>query len=100
MKLARGRKRRASFDEKELTKGQLRKLNALRKSLGDEIANTAFAEWLSTDGQTGTGSDDRNATAIAQAVEAVVLKGKARIPRGGYFLRRGRGRVIVERLEE
>jgi hypothetical protein len=43
---------------------------------------------------------DRNAAAIAQAIEAVVLEGKVRIPRGGYFVRRGRGRVIVEHPEE
>ncbi len=29
----------ASFTESELTKGQARKLTALRKSLGDKIAN-------------------------------------------------------------
>ena len=37
---------------------------------------------------------------IAEAVEAVVLEGKARIPRSGYFIRRGRGRVIIEQPEE
>jgi len=31
--------------KKSLTKGQVRKLNALRKSLGDKIAEKAFAEW-------------------------------------------------------
>ena len=98
--MPRGRKRRASFDEKELTKGQLRKLNALRKSLGDEIANGAFAQWLSTEAQGGPGGMDRNAAVIAEAVESVVLEGKARIPRSGYFIRRGRGRVIIEQPEE
>lgn len=98
--MARGRRKRTEFNEKELTKGQLRKLNALRKSLGDEIANGAFAQWLSTDAQGGTAGMDRNAAVIAEAVEAVVLDGKARIPRGGYFIRRGRGRVIVEQPEE
>ena len=98
--MPRGRKKRAEFNEKELTKGQLRKLNALRKSLGDEIANGAFAQWLSTEAQGGADGMDRNAAVIAEAVEAVVLDGKARIPRGGYFIRRGRGRVIVEQPEE
>ena len=100
--MPRGRKKRAEFNEKELTKGQLRKLNALRKSLGDEIANGAFAEWLDPQPKhkAGAGGMDRNAAVIAEAVEAVVLDGKARIPRGGYFIRRGRGRVIVEQPEE
>ena len=35
-----------AINEKSLSKGQLRKLNALRKSLGDKIADTAFAQWL------------------------------------------------------
>ena len=97
--MARGRKPKVSFDEKELTKGQARKLNALRKSLGDEIDNSAFAQWLATEGQSGGGEMDRNAAVIAEAIEAVVLEGKARIPRGGYFIRRGRGRVILEQPE-
>ena len=37
-----------TFKERDLTKGQLRKLTALRKSLGEEIADKAFAEWLAS----------------------------------------------------
>ena len=36
------------IDEKALTKGQHRKLNALRKSVGDKIGDVAFSEWLKT----------------------------------------------------
>ena len=39
------------IDEATLTKGQRRKLNALRKSVGDGIAERAFIEWLSTQQQ-------------------------------------------------
>ena len=35
-----------AINEKTLTKGQIRKLNALRKSLGDKIADKAFAQWM------------------------------------------------------
>ena len=35
-----------AINEKTLTKGQLRKLNSLRKPLGDKIANRAFARWM------------------------------------------------------
>jgi hypothetical protein len=93
------RKPSKRFDEKELTRGQLRKLNALRKSLGDEIAERAFGEWFMTQ-NVGTGSDDRNARQIAEALQPLVDKNQLRIPRGGYKLRRGRGRVIVERPDE
>jgi hypothetical protein len=99
-KMPRGRKRRTALDEKQLTKGQLRKLKALRKSLGEDIANSAFSEWLSAESTNGHEGMDRNAAAIQEAIEGVVLEGKARIPRGGYFVRRGRGRVIVEHAEQ
>ena len=32
--------------ETGLTKGQIRKLNALRKSVGDDLAEEVFAKWL------------------------------------------------------
>jgi hypothetical protein len=35
-----------AINEKALSKGEIRKLAALRKSLGENIANDAFAKWL------------------------------------------------------
>ena len=35
-----------AIDEKGLTKGEVRKLNALRKSIGDKLADEAFSKWL------------------------------------------------------
>ena len=94
----RGRKR-TGVNEGDLSKGELRKLNALRKSLGDEIAERAFAEWRQNQGSNGTGAADRNASTIVGALQPLIEDGKLRIPRGGYILRRGRGRVIIERPE-
>jgi hypothetical protein len=92
------RKAGSGFRDKDLSKGQLRKLTALRKSLGDEIANRAFMEWLSQ--QPGEDSaTDGNAAKIADALTKLVKAGELKFPRGGYILRRGRGRVIVERPE-
>ena len=34
------------IDQSTLTKGQIRKLNALRKSVGDKIAEDAFGKWM------------------------------------------------------
>src|SRR5262249_17082081 len=96
----RKRKRTDRFDVRQLTKGQLRKLTALRKSLGEGIADNAFAEWFRTQGQNGHSASDRNSAAIREAVESIVLQGKARMPRGGLLIRRGRGRVIVEQPED
>ena len=86
-----------AFDENELTKGQQRKLNALRKSLGDDIANRAFGQWLRAQEKSTAGAADKQAEQIEEAVWALVKEGKIRIPRGGYLLTRGRNRVFVTR---
>lgn len=84
-------------DPKELTKGEIRKLNALRKSIGDDIAEEAFAKWLEHKKQEAPESTDKNAAMIKDALQPLIEKKKLSIPRGGYILRRGRGRVIIER---
>ena len=81
------------IDESALTKGQRRKLNALRKSVGDEVGERAFAEWLAT---RPVAKSDENATLIVDTLWPLVQQGQLAIPRGGFLLRRGRGRIIVE----
>ena len=46
------------IDESTLTKGQLRKLNALRKSVGAEVGERAFADWLASQGSAGQKPDE------------------------------------------
>lgn len=82
------------IDESTLTKGQLRKLNALRKSVGDEVGERAFAEWLAS--QEAGQEPDGNAATIVDTLWPMVQEGTLAIPRGGYRIRRGRGRIIVE----
>ena len=86
-----------TIDEKNLNKGHLRKLTALRKSLGDEIADKAFAEWYSQRDTGKSEPEDKNAKLIAETLGPLVMGKKLKIPSGGYLVRRGRGRVIVER---
>ena len=81
------------IDEGALTKGQLRKLNALRKSVGKEIGERAFAEWLASQAEEKT---DKNIQVIVDVLWPLVQQGKFKIKRGGYLVRRGRGRRIVE----
>ena len=83
------------IDESALTKGQLRKLRALRNSVGDEIAERAFSEWLAKQ-QAASGKADGNAATIVDTLWPLVEQGTLAIPRGGYLIRRGRGRIIVE----
>jgi hypothetical protein len=86
------------IDESALSKGQLRKLNAVRKSFGPEIADKAFAEWLTEQPKEIAEPEDMNAKVIQETLEPMVMNNKIKIPRGGYLVRRGRGRVIVERI--
>ena len=83
------------IDESALTKGQLRKLRALRKSVGDDVGERAFAQWLESQREAGADVDG-NAAKIVDVLWPLVEEGRLAIPRGGYLLRRGRGRIIVE----
>ena len=86
-----------AIDEKVLTKGELRKLKALRKSIGEELSNEAFAKWLARREVTN-GATDPNLELIGEALNP--LMDKLRIPRGSaYAVRRGRGRFIVELVD-
>ena len=83
------------IDENSLTKGQSRKLNALRKSVGNEIGEQAFAAWLASQ-PAAAAKADANAALIVDALWPLVQQGALAIPRGGYLVRRGRGRIVVE----
>lgn len=84
------------IDEKSLTKGQLRKLNALRNSIG-EFADEAFVKWHAQQGSVSI-ADDPNIELLEKALNP--LMDEVRIPRGcAYAIRRGRGRFIVEAVD-
>lgn len=90
-------KTNTAIDEKALSKGELRKLTALRKSIGPELADDAFAKWLAQK-DTADGGSDPNIELIENALNP--LMEKIRIPRGAaYAVRRGRGRFIVEAVD-
>ena len=84
------------IDESALTKGHLRKLNALRKSVGEDIGERAFAEWLSRPATAR--ASDRNAELIAESLWSLVEQGKLAIRSEAAMWSNvsGRGRIIVE----
>ena len=90
------RKPRRSFDESELTKGQIRKLNALRKSLGQDIADKAFGDWLKTASAGKAGPEDNRAAVLVEALTPLFKSKKLKIPRGGYLITRWRDQVVVK----
>ena len=71
-----------AIDANTLTKGQFRKLNALRKSIGNDIGERAFAEWLASQ---PVQTRDKNAELIAETLWPFVQQGKLALPRGGYL---------------
>lgn len=83
------------IDENNLTKGQRRNLNALRKSVGDEVGERAFAEWLSSHAS-ATSMEDANAARIVDTLRPLMQQGTFARPCSGYALRRGRAPIIVE----
>ncbi len=58
------------IDEKALTKGQLRKLNALRESVGQQIGDTSFSIWLMMQQR----EEDVDTDAIFKKIEKSLLQ--------------------------
>ena len=58
-----------AIDETGLTTGLVRKLNALRKSVGDELAEEVFAKWLEREAASqAKGNPDPVAVKIAEVL--------------------------------
>ena len=76
----------------KLTKGQVRKLKALRKSLGNKIADPAFSKWLKT--------QNSNKSAVKADPVANQLEGslkslastKINLGIWGYTIKRAKGK--------
>ncbi len=90
-------KSKYQIKESALTKGEVRKLTALRKSLGDEIADKAFSAWFAQQDKGSPAKGDPNISVIEAALAPHL--NKMSFPRGGgYTIKPGRGRVVVEPL--
>ena len=81
------------FDEGTLTKGQTRKLNALRKSVGDKLGNEVFGKWLA---QQSAAAAEPKRDAIAVKIEEALAQYAGdrsfRLGNYGYTVRRARGK--------
>ena len=81
-----------SSDLSTLTKGQTRKLNALRKSLGNEIADDAFAKWMKTQTKEETVQIDPVAEKIKAALSSLEHDKAFRLGSKGYLIKRSKGK--------
>ena len=82
-----------AIDETALTRGLVRKLNALRKSVGDELAEEVFAKWLEREAASqAKGNPDPVAVKIAEVLAGFENDPKFNLGNHGYTLRRAKGK--------
>ncbi len=81
-----------SIDHSTLTKGQVRKLTALRKSVGDDIADEAYTKWMKTQTKTPKEVRDPVADALVAALSNLTSDKGFRLGTKGYVVRRAKGK--------
>ena len=79
-----------AIDETTLTKIQLRKLNALRKSVGSDLGEEVFVKWLARKANPKDKADPV-AVKIVEALRGLENDPKCRLGNYGYSIRRVRG---------
>lgn len=79
-----------TLDRDALTKGELRKLNALKKSVGPELGEEIFLKWLATKPAPGPKTDP----VAEMLVSALENAGLSSVNLGlyGYTIRRAHGK--------
>ena len=81
-----------TIDQSTLTKGQVRKLNALRKSVGKDIADDAFTKWMKTQSKTPKEVSDPVADALVTALDQFKDDKTFRLGSKGYVVKRSKGK--------
>ena len=80
------------MDEASLTKGQIRKLNALKKSIGDNLGEQAFSKWLKTQSKGSVAKKDPVAEKLHSAISSLASDSSLRLGTKGYTIKRARGK--------
>jgi hypothetical protein len=81
-----------TIDQSTLNKGQIRKLNALRKSVGNDIADVAFGKWMQSQTKTPKDTRDPVADALVAALDQFKDDKTFRLGTKGYVVRRAKGK--------
>lgn len=82
-----------AIDKNKLTKGQVRKLNALRKSVGDKLGEEVFGKWLAQQALAAAAPKrDPVAVKIEEALAGLAGDRSLRLGNYGYTIRRARGK--------
>ena len=81
------------INDGSLTKGQKRKLNALRKSIGDKLGSEAFAKWMKEQAKKApVEKTDPVAETLLKALNPLVKDKSIKLGNRGYSVRRARGK--------
>ncbi len=81
------------IDESNLKKGQIVKLNALRKSVGNDLAEEVFLKWLKhLSSAKKAEMVDPTAIKLAKALAPLEKDDSFRLGNQGYTVRRARGK--------
>ena len=83
------------INESKLSKGQVRKLNALRKSVGDALGEEVFGKWLAQQAKAAAAPQpDPVAMKITEALAGLVDDRSFRLGNYGYTIQRTRGKGV------
>ena len=82
------------IDRSKLTKGQVRKLNALCKSVGDVLGEEVFGKWLAQQASAVASKPDPGAEKIEEALAGFAADRTFRLGNYGYSIRRARGKGV------
>ncbi len=81
------------INDGSLTKGQKRKLNALRKSIGDKLGSEAFAKWMKEQAKKApVEKTDPVAEKLLKALNPLMKDKSIKLGNRGYSVRRARGK--------
>ena len=82
-----------AIKESTLTKGQIRKLNALRKSVGVKLGEDAFGKWLKEQAKAVPKvQSDPVAEKILNAVKSLEKDKTVKLGNRGYVIKRAKGK--------
>ena len=81
------------INDGSLTKGQKRKLNALKKSIGDKLGSEAFAKWMKEQAKKApVEKTDPVAEKLLNALNPLMKDKSIKLGNRGYSVRRARGK--------
>ena len=83
-----------TIDQSTLNKGQIRKLNALRKSVGDAIVEDAFGKWMKTQAKAPKEVRDPVADALVAALSHLISDKSFKLGNKGYLVKRSKGKGV------